>query len=84
MASLLVQRALVAARADTFGEIKDTLSSWDKCMSKTYCKFVVARPSRSGSMANVGQMARHCRNHFGKHHRALPGHVHCEVHMLRR
>ena len=42
MASLLAQRALVAARADTISEIKDTLSSWDKCMSKTYCKFVAA------------------------------------------
>ncbi|KAF1966269.1 hypothetical protein BU23DRAFT_330568 [Bimuria novae-zelandiae CBS 107.79] len=41
MASLLAQRALVAARADTIGDIKDTLSSWDKCMAKNYCKWPV-------------------------------------------
>lgn len=41
MASLLAQRALLSARADTISDIKDTLSSWDKCMAKNYCKWPV-------------------------------------------
>lgn len=28
----------------TVGGVKDTFTSWDKCMSKTYCKFVQAHP----------------------------------------
>ncbi|KAJ4297778.1 hypothetical protein N0V90_005673 [Kalmusia sp. IMI 367209] len=40
MATLLVMRSLVAAR-DPLADAKDTLSSWDKCMAKNYCKWPV-------------------------------------------
>lgn len=39
MASTLVMRSLLATR-NPLDDVKDTLSSWDKCMAKTYCKSV--------------------------------------------
>jgi len=39
MASTLVMRSLLAAR-NPLEDAKDTLSSWDKCMAKDYCKSV--------------------------------------------
>jgi hypothetical protein len=30
---------------DILADAKDTLSSWDKCMAKTYCKSVASAPS---------------------------------------
>lgn len=39
-------RSLLAAR-NPLDDVKDTLSSWDKCMAKTYCKSVLsAEPGR--------------------------------------
>jgi hypothetical protein len=32
--------SLIAAR-NPLADFKDTLSSWDKCMAKTYCKYVM-------------------------------------------
>lgn len=41
--------SLLAPR-DVFADAKDTLSSWDKCMEKTYCKSV-AHPPRTPARA---------------------------------
>lgn len=44
-------RSLLAAR-NPLDDVKDTLSSWDKCMAKTYCKSVTnpePSPIRLGS-----------------------------------
>ena len=29
------------ARAGTIDDVKSTLSSWDSCMAKSYCKYVL-------------------------------------------
>jgi hypothetical protein len=30
---------------DAISDAKDTFSSWDKCMAKTYCKYVLTSPT---------------------------------------
>ncbi|KAK7189292.1 hypothetical protein DPSP01_003416 [Paraphaeosphaeria sporulosa] len=40
MATTLVMRSLLAVR-NPLDDAKDTLSSWDKCMAKNYCKWPV-------------------------------------------
>lgn len=35
-----MQPGFTLAPRDVFADAKDTLSSWDKCMAKDYCKSV--------------------------------------------
>lgn len=47
------------AHRDALSEAKDTLSSWDKCMAKTYCKSV--------SLANISNMSNAVPSHIEPH-----------------
>ncbi|KAF2263370.1 hypothetical protein CC78DRAFT_533984 [Lojkania enalia] len=38
----------ILAVRDPFSDAKDTLSSWDKCMDKAYCKSVTASRIQRG------------------------------------
>lgn len=60
MPSFTPSYALLAPR-DPFAEAKETLSSWDKCMEKAYCKYVRQHHCpRNGIPNTSSQMARHC------------------------
>lgn len=40
-----MQPGFTLAARDPFADAKQTLSSWDNCMAKNYCKSVSRRPA---------------------------------------
>jgi hypothetical protein len=49
---MLSSAMTLLAPRDVFADAKDTLSSWDKCMEKSYCKSVALLPSPTCPLAH--------------------------------
>jgi len=84
MPSLLAP--MLFARQNPFDDVKTTLSSWDNCMAKSYCKCVdtMGPVLAVSSLLTIPQVASHCRNHHRRPHSVLRHCVHRALHMLRR
>jgi hypothetical protein len=68
---------------DPFADAKDTLSSWDKCMAKTYCKSVAAASRPSLPRLTIDQMARNRRNRRRLPYYPLDSPMYCALRLLR-
>lgn len=74
------------ARQNPLEEAKNTLSSWDNCMDKAYCKCVEPTGLRLWALSpysHARQMASHCRNHHRRPYPHLGGYLYCAMYMLR-
>lgn len=81
MPSLLAP--LLFARQNPLDDVKTTFSSWDNCMSKTYCKCVDTMRLGRLPLAHILQVASHCRNHHWRPHPLLSHCLYSALYMLR-
>jgi hypothetical protein len=71
------------ARQNPFDDARNTLSSWDNCMAKAYCKCVSLRHSTQ-IHTYTPQVASNSWNHRWLPHPFLGRSMHCAMHMLWR
>jgi hypothetical protein len=71
------------ARQNPFDDARNTLSSWDNCMAKNYCK-CVSHNLRMPNPTHTQQMASDSRNYRWRSHPSISRVLHSALCMLRR
>jgi len=71
------------ARQNPLDDARNTLSSWDNCMAKNYCKFVYPSLTTT-TLTYKRQVASNSRNHSRFSYCDIGRSMHCTMHLLRR
>lgn len=84
MATLLWQRGISSDLSGDASSVKNTFSSWDKCMTEAYCKYATSGKSTVYALLTFCQMASNNRHHNRIPHRPLCSLLCGQDNLLRR